>query len=93
MSLAIDLILITIKIILIFGLYMLPGIIAIGRQKRNAASILIINLCLGWTVIGWIVALAWACAYEKPVSMSYPEPENPGKRPLGACPVNKRKKL
>ena len=39
-------------------LYFLPAII--GRHKRDAAGIFLVNLLLGWTVIGWIVALIWA---------------------------------
>jgi Superinfection immunity protein len=43
-------------------LYFLPSIIA--HNKRDFAAILLLNLFLGWTVIGWIVALVWACAAE-----------------------------
>ena len=43
-------------------LYFLPSIIA--HNKRDFAAILIINLLFGWTVVGWIVALVWACAAE-----------------------------
>jgi Superinfection immunity protein len=49
-------------LLLMFLLYFLPAII--GRRKRDAAGILLINLFLGWTGIGWIVALVWACAAE-----------------------------
>lgn len=40
--------------------YFVPTFIAHTRHHRNFASILIINLCLGWTVLGWVGALAWA---------------------------------
>ena len=43
-------------------LYFLPAII--GRHKRDAAGIFLLNLFLGWTVIGWIIALIWACTAE-----------------------------
>ncbi|HUG08892.1 MAG TPA: superinfection immunity protein [Acidimicrobiia bacterium] len=39
-------------------LYFLPSIIA--RKKHNANSVFVVNLFLGWTLIGWIVALAMA---------------------------------
>jgi Superinfection immunity protein/Double zinc ribbon len=45
-------------------LYFLPAII--GRKKRNANAICVLNLFLGWTVIGWVVALVWACTAEAP---------------------------
>ena len=40
--------------------YFLPTFIAFGRKKASAASVLVVNLFLGWTVIGWIACLAWA---------------------------------
>jgi hypothetical protein len=43
-------------------LYFLPTII--GRHKHDAAGIFLLNLLLGWTVIGWIIALIWACTGE-----------------------------
>jgi hypothetical protein len=44
------------------GLYMLPWAIAATRSKQNVVSVVMINLFLGWTVIGWIVALVMACS-------------------------------
>ena len=43
-------------------LYFLPAII--GRHKRDAAGILLVNLLFGWTVIGWVIALIWACTSD-----------------------------
>lgn len=45
-------------------LYFLPSVV--GEKKRNARAILVLNIFLGWTVIGWIVALIWAVTVEKP---------------------------
>lgn len=44
--------------------YFLPIIVA-GRQHPNAAGIFVLNLFAGWTFIGWIVALVWACSGER----------------------------
>ena len=44
--------------ILALFIYFIPTIIA--WNKRNSDAILAINLFLGWTFIGWVVALAWA---------------------------------
>lgn|SRR3989338_2070072 len=41
-------------------LYFLPSIIAGMKRKENAISILILNIFLGWTILGWIGALIWA---------------------------------
>jgi Superinfection immunity protein len=55
----------------IFGfglvLYFLPAIIAFARSKRDAVSILVLNLFLGWTAIGWVIALVWALRQDAPV--------------------------
>lgn len=43
-------------------LYFLPTIIAANRKNKFTKSIFIINLFFGWTVIGWILAMAMAFA-------------------------------
>jgi hypothetical protein len=51
-------------------LYFLPSIIAMCKRKRNDVAIGVMNLLLGWTGIGWVVALIWACTNDvKPVVM------------------------
>ena len=47
------------------GFYMLPWAVAVTRSMPNTGSILLINLLLGWTVIGWIVALVMACSQPR----------------------------
>ena len=53
-----------------FGLpllmYFLPSIIALARSKRDLTAIFLLNLFLGWSVIGWIVALVWAAKHDVP---------------------------
>jgi hypothetical protein len=41
--------------------YMLPWAIALTRQSDKAAGTGLVNLFLGWTVIGWIAAFIMAC--------------------------------
>jgi hypothetical protein len=43
-----------------FIFYFLPTVIALVRSKRDALSIFLLNFFLGWTLVGWIVALVWA---------------------------------
>ena len=43
-------------LILSFVFYFVPAIIAAARHTHNATAILLLNLFLGWTVIGWFVA-------------------------------------
>lgn len=42
------------------ALYFLPSIEASINQNPNWMSIFLVNLLLGWTLLGWVVALAWA---------------------------------
>jgi hypothetical protein len=50
-----------------FVLYFLPAIIAFGRSKRDAVYIFVVNLFLGWTAIGWVIALVWALKQDVPI--------------------------
>jgi hypothetical protein len=50
-----------------FVMYFLPSIVALARNKRDTAAILLLNLFLGWTVIGWVVALVWAVKTDVPM--------------------------
>ena len=49
-----------ILITIIFVLYFLPFLIASLRWHKNILAIFLLNLALGWTFLGWIVALTWA---------------------------------
>jgi hypothetical protein len=49
-----------------FVMYFLPSIIALARSKRDLLSIFLLNLFLGWTIIGWIVCLVWAAKHDVP---------------------------
>ncbi len=48
-------------------LYFLPSIIAAVRGKRDTLAIFLLNLFLGWSVIGWFVVLIWAAKHDVPV--------------------------
>ncbi|MEK6563587.1 MAG: superinfection immunity protein [Candidatus Omnitrophota bacterium] len=47
-------------VILIFAFYFLPTLIAFLRQHKNKLAIFLLNLLLGWTVLGWVVSLVWS---------------------------------
>lgn len=53
-------------------LYLLPCIAAYRMKHPNATAIAILNVCLGWTLIGWVGALVWAYTNQK--RDSTPEP-------------------
>lgn len=46
--------------------YMLPTSIALWREHRNTGGVFILNLFLGWTLVGWVIALIWAVHHERP---------------------------
>ena len=47
-------------VVLIFAFYFLPTLIAFLRQHKNKLVIFLLNLLLGWTVLGWVVSLVWS---------------------------------
>ena len=46
--------------VLSLAAYFLPTIIALRRDIPNQLSVGVVNLFLGWTFLGWVVALAMA---------------------------------
>jgi hypothetical protein len=55
-----------IVVLIVIGLYFLPTIVAYSRKVPNMGSVLVINLFLGWTFIGWVVAMAMAARSRWP---------------------------
>jgi ABC-type sugar transport system permease subunit len=47
--------------------YFLPFAIAFNRKRANTGAIFALNLFLGWSLIGWVVALVWALKEENVV--------------------------
>ena len=52
---------ILVLILVVGGIYFLPATIADCKGHPHAGGIWVINFFLGWTGLGWIIALAWAC--------------------------------
>jgi hypothetical protein len=73
--------------VILFGLfiYFLPSFV--GRKQRNVNAIFALNLLLGWTFVGWVLALVWALYREKPnpsslqLGTSVGGPKNPSVQP------------
>ena len=51
-------------VIVVALIYFLPTIIAACRKHKNGAAILALNLFLGWTFLGWVIALIWSIAND-----------------------------
>jgi hypothetical protein len=47
-------------IVSIFVFYFLPALIAFLRQHKNKLAIFLLNLLLGWTILGWLGSLVWS---------------------------------
>ena len=47
--------------------YALPAIMAFQRHHAQRWTILLVNLLLGWTVVGWFATLIWARRKERTV--------------------------
>jgi hypothetical protein len=70
-------------LVVLLGLYFVPTIVAFARDVSSKGSVAVINVFLGWTLIGWIVALAMA-------ARSVPQAElPPPPKPTRACPTCK----
>lgn len=46
--------------LLLFAIYFIPTAVAILRNHHNEGAIIILNLLLGWTFVGWVAALVWS---------------------------------
>lgn len=55
-----------VAVVLVVGLYFLPTIVGSARHVVHIGSVFAVNLLLGWTVIGWAVALAMALRTNPP---------------------------
>ncbi|WP_259482492.1 superinfection immunity protein [Shewanella baltica] len=60
-------------------IYFCPMYVAYFNKQPNFYSIFALNLFLGWTLVGWVVALVWALKSHEPiktvnVTVSQPTP-------------------
>ena len=51
-----------------FFIYFVPVLVAANNNHPAAVSIFLLNLFLGWTVLGWVAALVWAAMPVKPAA-------------------------
>jgi Superinfection immunity protein len=72
------------------ALLFLPTLVAKSRNHPNTLAIFLVNLFLGWTFVGWVVALVWACTRPaRPVFYApvYPVVIAPSHHPAVANPA------
>ena len=58
-------------VLIVLAMYWLPSIIGYYRRTPDIFSVVVTNALLGWTVIGWLVALVMAARPTAP-SLSKP---------------------
>lgn len=56
---------IIVPVILVALLYFVPSFVAFKSNHTNRKAILILNIFLGWTFIGWVIALIWSVMNQK----------------------------
>lgn len=49
--------------------YVAPAILGIWRGVSDGVYLLLLNVTLGWTVVGWVIALIWACRPVERISL------------------------
>lgn len=57
--------------VILFQIAFLPALCALARRHRRLPFVATVNLLLGWTGIGWLVAMAVA---QSPDDEPHPEP-------------------
>ena len=48
------------------AIYFVPALVAKGHPHR--AAIFVVNLFMGWTLVGWVGCLAWALVRPQPAT-------------------------
>jgi hypothetical protein len=56
----------------LLALFFLPIIIAIARHHPGTVWIVLLDLFLGWTLLGWLGALVWSLAPIAPMGAAVP---------------------
>jgi hypothetical protein len=56
-------------------IYFVPWLIAVWRGHHNTLAIFALNLLLGWTFLGWVAAVVWACTQVKASPASFSDGE------------------
>ncbi|MBL5920595.1 superinfection immunity protein [Lelliottia amnigena] len=56
--------------------YFIPSIISFSRGHQSAWAITMLNLLLGWTFLGWVIALVWSVGVVDEPAPQPVEPKN-----------------
>lgn len=59
-----------IAVMIALALYFLPAILADRRKRVDVLTLALFNACLGWTVLGWLLALYWSLQPNPPENLA-----------------------
>lgn len=66
--------LVVLMILLLFvPLYLLPYFVARRRRVATRGFLLLVNILIGWTAVGWVISLIWAIFGETEAQRRYLE--------------------
>ncbi len=66
------------------GIYFLPTIVAMSNSHQSGGGIFILNLLLGWSLLGWVIALVWSFTNVEPsTTIIHHAPQQPAHQ--GQC--------
>lgn len=59
-----------VEVVFALAIYFLPAILADRRKRHDLLTIALFNACLGWTGLGWLLALYWALQPNPPPDLA-----------------------
>jgi len=77
-------------VVVSIGIYFIPYILAKQNKKQNAGAIGALNFFLGWTLVGWVVALVWAMSKDANVVQPAPPVMATSPAPPLATPAQRK---
>jgi Superinfection immunity protein len=75
-------------VLVLLILYFVPTAVAVKRAHHQLPAILIINVFLGWTFLGWVIALAMAFTAVDPPRTGPGPGAGPGRPGIGSPPAD-----
>jgi hypothetical protein len=59
-----------VEVVFALAFYFLPAIVADHRKRHDLLTLALFNACMGWTVVGWLLALYWALLPNPPAGLA-----------------------
>ena len=74
------------------ALYLLPTYEAWNKKHTNLTAIALVNIFLGWSLLGWVIAIVWAFKKAEPVGPTPQQVETNQSTSSSKQPVRNTKK-